>query len=302
MLSKIIFNRPALNNRPGNASRRAIRLKNDNNKTIQVGDLHLDYNRAKDNKNLFDKLSADGIIQCREFFNVYNQTRRCMPSASNATFNAQTIYWDENFAHLLYEVAELAQCNGIDFLPKEVMFESLLSKLQQLEKKLDLSEIYKKYDFNSTYKRPLLPISFDQKKALLQSFLALDEDKDHLIMLFNDHIHDQFNMGKTFTYNMLEEIIRQGSDSSEYRGLKSYVLSACIDVMDSYGVNACEEHSPGMIFYYWYNVRLEKFNGHQAVKRFVAEFEPAEEYMDQVYLALTDIISKPILPNHVFLK
>ncbi len=301
MLTKIIFNRPT-QNRPGDAGRRFIKKNDPDNKTVSVGNLFLDYNRAQDNQELYKKLETNEVIQCKEFLTTFNKTRRCIPSASNATFNAQTIYWDEDFAHLLYEVAELAQENGIDFLPKDTMLEALLSKLQQLETKLDLSDIFNKYQFNSTYKRSMLSIGFSQKKALLKSFLEIDENKDHLMTLFNDYIHDQLGMEKTFTYKMLDDLIHQTNESEDYRGLKSYVLSACIDIMDNYGVNPCEDHSPGMIFHYWYSVRLQKFTGHQAVKKFVAEFEPNEDDMDQVFLALTDIISKPVLPNHVCLK
>ena len=294
MLNKVIFNIPTTD-RPSDKRRRYIKKVDDDNKTISIGSLHLDYNMQDDNEKIYEKLKPNEITQCKEFVKIYNKMRRCKKDTTNQSFKAQTIYWDEGFANMLYEISERAETKGLSFFPKDIMFEGLLKRLGDIEEKLELGDIFEKYLFQTTYKGALLKIQNSQRQALIKEFLATDEDSEHLMLLFNDHLRDCYDVEKVFTYQMLEDLISNPKE----RAIRSYVMSACIDVMSNYGVNPCENHDAGMVFYYWYNVRLSQMNSHKAVKQFTSEFSPNDEEMDKVYIALTDLISKPSLPNHI---
>lgn len=297
MANKIIFNLIS-SNRQSNHWTRYIKKVDENNKTINIGTLYLDYNNLEKNQKVYDKLEHNEIIQCKEFISVYNKTRRCLDSANNSNFKSQTIYWNESFANMLYEVAEYAENNGVNFMPKDALFENLLHKLETLNKQIDLSDIFDKYNFKPTYKGALFHIDNTERQALIDHFLNINSDKTLLINSFNDYLHDVYKVEKTFTYEMLEELTQNRKD----RAIRSYVMSACIDILLSYGVNLCDKHSPAMIFYYWYSVRLKKYNAYEAINQFMNEFEIDEKQLELVYPALTDLLSKPIMPNHVLIQ
>lgn len=297
MMSKIIFNL-FKTHRPSDSRKRYIKKVDENNDTINIGSLYLNYNDFHKNDKIYENLLPNEVIQCKEFINTYNKMRRCKSSTSNDSFKAQTIYWDSDFANMLYEIAEYAQSQGVNFMPKDYMFEAILGKLESLNKQIDLSEIFNKYQFRPTYKGHMLNISNNQRQAVISDFLRLNDDHDQLMTAFNDHIHDCYSIDKQFTYNMLQELTENHKD----RAIRSYVMSACIDMLLGYGINPCVSHNAGLVFYYWYSVRTEQYNAYDAIKKFTQQVEVSEDQMNQVYLALTDLISKPILPNHVKIK
>jgi hypothetical protein len=95
-------------------------------------------------------------------------------------------------------------------------------------------------------------------------------------------------------------MLLEHTQGSSKRAIKSYLMSACIDILVSQGVNPCDKHDAGLIFFYWYAPRIKQYNSTQALNRFISEFgQPTEEQMTLVYLAMTDLLSRPISENHV---
>jgi hypothetical protein len=285
-MNKIIFNIPN-SKRPTDNTTRYIKRVDKNGITENIGVLRLEYNQTHRNEDLYKKLSYEDIIQCKEFIHIYNKSRRNNRLSSNKTFKANAFYLDENFVDMLYSISVFADNQGEQFYPKNIMYDAVLDKLEKLNKKLDLSDIFEKYDFDTSHTKRLINIDHNNRIDTIKLFLSLDSDKDKLIQSLNDRLKDFYDINKDFTLKMIEELITRKD-----RGIKAYIMSACIDIIDRYGINPILKIDAGTIFYYWYMHRLDSYTSHQAIKQFSKEFEPNNDQMDSILLACADLVSK----------
>ena len=243
--------------------------------TNLVGTLYLNYNEVVKNDDLYNKLTPQQREECESFIKEYNQERRLIVDFTNETFNAQSFYCDDVTITILDELHKLGRAKPVTTL----IGESIKKELLRLTEKDSIArDICDRYNYNYTQlqtsqkHKNVYTVSFEQRRSIIDLFLSLEEDKQNILNNLNDYLALNFNTNKQLS---LEQLYRMIDPYSDYFP-KSYMLGAMIDIIDRYGVNPTAELDIGVVFFYWYQIRLFKYSEPKSLEKFIKDFKLIE--------------------------
>ena len=268
-----------------------------------LGTLYLNYNEALKNYELYTKLDYSQKKACDSFVKEYNQERRLIADSTNVSFNANSFYADDATISL-YD--ELFSQNKVRALTT-VLSESVRAEIDQaFDKHHDVRELLEKYNYDPeksasrAKKKNVYNTTFDDRKKIIELFLAMEYSKQSIVDNLNDHLSTRLNTDKQFT---LSQIYMMVDPKSGYFA-KAYLLGAMIDVIHSYGVNPAVELEIDIVFFYWYQIRLLQYSEPKALEKFIKEFRLEESsfldvFEEMIYPPLVELMTREITDKYV---
>jgi hypothetical protein len=125
--------------------------------------------------------------------------------------------------------------------------------------------------------------------------LSLEDNKNNIIENLNDYLVDCFNTNKTFN---LEQINLMLDNSNKYFA-KAYLLGAMIDIIQSYGINPVKHIDISVVFFYWYQIRLLRYNETKAVDKFIKEFELDNSIKLDIHKPLVELVTRKVSDKYI---
>jgi hypothetical protein len=271
-----------------------------------LGHLYLNYNELHKNKELYVRLNNGQIDQADRFVQEYNKERRLVEDFSNEKYNLSSFYISDTTALMLEELEQMKKIKPISSLISEAIHKELLNITEKDNGARSVCDKYG-YDYLQLMafkkKKNVFSADYEQIKKVIDLLLSLEDDTQNIINNLNDHLITRFNTEKQFTLAHLEKIL----DPENTFVAKAYLIGAMIDVIHNYGVNPVLELDMGVVFFYWYQIRLLHYPEPKALKKFIKEFELednslVDSFIDSVNKPLVELMTREITDKYVGLN
>ena len=271
-----------------------------------LGHLYLNSNEIYKNNQLYEKLNSEQIEQANRFVQEYNKERRLVEDFSNEKYNLSSFYLSDTTTLMLEELEQMKKIKPITSLINEAIHKELLNITEKDNEARSVCDKYG-YDYLQLMafkkKKNVFSADYEQIKKIIDLFLSLEDDKQNIINNLNDHLITRFNTEKQFTLEHFEKIL----DPENTFVAKAYLIGAMIDVIHSYGVNPVLELDMGVVFFYWYQIRLLHYSEPKALQKFIKEFELddnglVDSFIDSVNKPLVELMTREITDKYVGLN
>ena len=271
-----------------------------------LGHLYLNYNEVHKNNELYLKFTEKQAEQADIFIREYNKERRLVENFTNENYNMSDFYISDTTALMLEELEHLKKIKPITSLINEAIHKELINIT---EKDDEAKAVCNKYGYDYLQlmafkkKKNVFSSNMEQVSEIINLFLSLEDDTQNIINNLNDHLITRFNTEKQFTLEHFEKIL----DPENTFVAKAYLIGAMIDVIHSYGVNPVLELDMGVVFFYWYQIRLLQYAEPKALQKFIKEFELddnglVDSFIDSVNKPLVELMTREITDKYVGLN